>query len=359
MREIKPTETAQTLVEMAGIQAIEEAALAFLHVRKLAVTPENYAVAFHYFSPEGNPALKQGMERPLASKSAFSQEFCTSLHAKYLSSVYEMQALKTASETLQGELAAVISSLKTAGEETTDFGDRLGVYSNHLSGGGKAGSFKPLIDKLLAETRGMEQKSRALEGRLQSSSDEINNLKKNLQLVRAEALTDQLTQIGNRKYLEESFQEICASRPPVSAITLMMGDIDNFKAFNDNWGHQMGDQVLKIVAQCIKRQLQGRGSLARYGGEEFVVILPNMSLAGSVALAEEIRKSICKQKMKKKASGESIGQVTISFGVAMYRAGETLNDLQHRADEALYEAKRGGRNRVVAETLSGEQKQVG
>jgi diguanylate cyclase len=359
MSKAKVERTITDLQSLAEINSIEEASLAFLRNKELPVTPENYAVAYGYFSPQENFELKQQISQSLEQNIAFSQEFCSEMHARYLSTLYEMKVMKAASNALQLELDSILKNLQLAGEDTGRFGERMEGYSKDLlkadfvkpqNQESPSVAIKPLIEKLVSETRHMEKKSRDLEKKLNSSSHEINQLKKNLELVRMESMTDPLTQVGNRKYFEESFNEIIAQQPPVFPISLIIGDIDHFKRFNDSWGHQMGDQVLKIVAQCLKSQLKDRGKLARYGGEEFVVILPGIGIEAGCTLADDIRKVICRQKMKKKATGETIGQITVSFGVAGLRTGESLVELVRRADRALYEAKSRGRNMVVAES---------
>jgi diguanylate cyclase len=129
-----------------------------------------------------------------------------------------------------------------------------------------------------------------------------------------------------------------------------MCDIDHFKAFNDTWGHQTGDQVLRLVANCLSENVKGRDTAARYGGEEFVVILPQTQLAGAVNLANQIRAKVESKKLVKKSTGDILGIITISCGVTQYDPNESAEDFVRRADECLYAAKRAGRNRVISET---------
>jgi diguanylate cyclase (GGDEF)-like protein len=125
-----------------------------------------------------------------------------------------------------------------------------------------------------------------------------------------------------------------------------MCDIDRFKSFNDTWGHATGDQVLRLVSSAMKANTKGRDLAARYGGEEFAVVLPHTMLFDAVTVAEHIRASIETKKVVKKSTGESLGKVTISIGVAQYLPGETVDDVLQRADTHLYAAKETGRNRV-------------
>jgi diguanylate cyclase len=130
-------------------------------------------------------------------------------------------------------------------------------------------------------------------------------------------------------------------------MSLMLTDIDHFKTFNDNFGHLTGDQVLRLVAMSVKHNVKGEDTTARYGGEEFAVILPNTILRAAVTVAEHIRRAVMAKELMKRSTGEHLGRMTISIGVATLRKGDTGQSLIERADTCLYAAKRHGRNRVI------------
>jgi len=157
------------------------------------------------------------------------------------------------------------------------------------------------------------------------------------------AFRDALTGLPNRRALEEQLRALEAP------YTAAMIDIDHFKTFNDTWGHQTGDQVLRLVANCLSENVKGRDTAARYGGEEFVVILPQTALTDAVNLANQIRTKVESKKLVKKSTGDILGVITISAGVTQYDANESAVDFLRRADVCLYAAKRSGRNRVVSE----------
>ena len=131
------------------------------------------------------------------------------------------------------------------------------------------------------------------------------------------------------------------------AMSLMLTDIDHFKTFNDNFGHLTGGQVLRLVAMSVKHNVKGEDTTARYGGEEFAVILPNTILRAAVTVAEHIRRAVMAKELVKRSTGEHLGRMTISIGVATLRKGDTGQSLIERADTCLYAAKRHGRNRVI------------
>ena len=114
----------------------------------------------------------------------------------------------------------------------------------------------------------------------------------------------------------------------------MMLDIDHFKQFNDTWGHQTGDQVLRLVAMTLKSNIKGKDIAARYGGEEFAAVLPATDLEGAIIVADNIRKAIQAKELLKRSTNEKLGRITASFGVALFRQGDTAVE-PHRARRPL------------------------
>jgi diguanylate cyclase len=132
-------------------------------------------------------------------------------------------------------------------------------------------------------------------------------------------------------------------------LSIFLLDIDHFKTFNDKFGHQFGDQVLRLIARALKDGVRSGDLAARFGGEELVGVLPDADMDACAAVAERIRQSIAGRRITRRANGEVLSAVTVSIGVAQFVPGETLANLFERCDRALYAAKRGGRNRTVTE----------
>jgi diguanylate cyclase len=167
-------------------------------------------------------------------------------------------------------------------------------------------------------------------------------------------LTDPLTTLANRKFFEDSikrFIDECEERD--TPLSVILTDIDHFKKFNDTYGHLTGDQVLRLVAIALKQNVKGQDVAARYGGEEFVVLLPRTALMAAVTVADNIRRAVIGKELMRRSTGETLGRVTISLGVACWRRGDTVASLLERADACLYAAKHAGRNCVMAETALG------
>jgi diguanylate cyclase len=126
-------------------------------------------------------------------------------------------------------------------------------------------------------------------------------------------------------------------------------DIDHFKTFNDNFGHGVGDQVLRLMARVLRERMRDGDLPARYGGEELIAVLPGAALATCEAVAERIRRAIAECHITRRSTGEALPGITVSIGVGQFQSGESMADLIERCDRALYLAKRTGRNRVVTE----------
>jgi two-component system cell cycle response regulator len=163
------------------------------------------------------------------------------------------------------------------------------------------------------------------------------------------AVTDGLTGLQNRRYLDSHLQTLfdraVARRRPLS---VMITDLDRFKSVNDTYGHDGGDDVLREFAHRLRKNVRGIDLACRFGGEEFVVVMPDTDGAIAEKVAERIRAEIAKLPFPIGKDGKAI-EVTVSVGVSsMLKGPDTVQALMKRADQALYEAKSGGRNRVVA-----------
>ncbi|MGB3189546.1 MAG: PAS domain S-box protein [Limnoraphis sp.] len=167
---------------------------------------------------------------------------------------------------------------------------------------------------------------------------------------KAQSMRDALTGLFNRRYLEESLeQEIHRARRNHYSVGIVMIDIDHFKHFNDQFGHDAGDEVLKTVARLLQGSIRSSDIACRYGGEELTLILPEASLSDTQARSEQIRYMI--EHLQLHYENQSLGSITASFGVACFpEHGETLEAVLRIADTALYQAKALGRNRVVCAT---------
>jgi diguanylate cyclase len=202
----------------------------------------------------------------------------------------------------------------------------------------------------------MAQQNERLQGQLASATEQLTEMRYNLDIIHKESQVDPLTEVGNRKFFDREIEHAVAEASETGApLTLLMIDIDHFKKFNDSYGHQVGDQVLRLVARTLVESLKGRDVIARYGGEEFVILLPQTKVVDAEKVANQLRATLSTKQLKRRSTNESLGVITVSIGAAEYAKGEHIDRFIERSDQSLYKAKQTGRNRVVTSVLSAEE----
>jgi diguanylate cyclase len=335
--------------EFDTTKSVAEAALAAMLGHAVPPTPRNYALWYAHVSGAA-PDLSRAVDTLISSQVPFTAAQNEDLLDRFLGPDLSLNALEQ-TERLQQAVAHLAGHVETATGTARAYGQSLRDYSTQLAGGDSPKKLTDIVAGLLAETQRVAARNEQLESRLSQSSGEIQELRENLAAVRQEAMTDALTGINNRKSFEVSLRS--AARDAVESgepLSLLFIDIDHFKRFNDTYGHQLGDQVLGLVARTLTDCVKGRDTAARYGGEEFAIVLPQTRVVDAMRLAEQIRKTMMRRNIVSKMSGEDYGNITLSIGVSGYVPGEKLDAMVERADAALYCAKRRGRNLVVAET---------
>ena len=226
--------------------------------------------------------------------------------------------------------------------------DTLSAATGELGDRASPADLRKLVDGLMAATREMEHRTKSLESELQASSEQVSELRSKLDNVRKESTDRSPDRHRQPQGLRRSDarREAAVSRGRRSGVAAAVRH-RNFKKFNDNWGHQTGDQVLRLVASCLSENVKGRDTAARYGGEEFAVLLRGTGLDAATMVANQIRTTVETRKLVKKSTGDVLGTITISIGVAQFAPGETAEIAVRRADACLYGAKQNGRNLVI------------
>ncbi len=216
---------------------------------------------------------------------------------------------------------------------------------------GKEGdAIRALLQGIREQITDIVDHGRQFESKLEDYSTEITDLTRQLEHTKKAALVDPTTGIGNRRRFEDSLADILKHLKDFNGkVSVLLADVDNFKTVNDTLGHNVGDQVLRLVASTFVTNLKGSDVVARWGGDEFAAILPSTNLDNALSVAENVRKAMDSKSLKNKETGETMGKVTLSVGVSTFRQGDNAHKLIFRADQALYEAKRLGRNRTIPE----------
>lgn len=218
-----------------------------------------------------------------------------------------------------------------------------------MSAENSAQTLHTLVVQLLERTKAMQEQTEELQRQLLGSSSTVTMLRQDLEIARREANVDGLTGIANRRAFEFELARLAAEAElDGTRFCVLLADIDHFKQFNDNYGHVLGDQLLKLVAKTIVRCVKGQDVVARYGGEEFAVILPTAKLPDALKVATQIKNAVAANRLKLRHSNKDLGTVTLSIGVAEFQCGEPPAHVIARADKGLYRAKAAGRNRAMA-----------
>ena len=329
-------------------QALAKQAVALMGECNVVPAPENFELFYAYAAGE-NPGVTQVIGAMVAAKKPFTPEILADLRMRCLSGARAARAMDSVGTGMSQTIDAVLVRLEAAARHTEAYSNTLSAASGELSNGQSPADLRKLVEDLIGATRAMESKTKALEGELQKSSEQVVELRGALADVRKETMTDPLTGISNRKAFDAAMDAAMLALAEGDNVSLLMCDIDHFKKFNDSWGHQTGDQVLRLVASCMSDNVKGRDTAARYGGEEFGVLLRGATLADAAHVADQIRLAVQGRKLVKKSTGTTLGTITISIGVAQFKPGEDAETVIRRADACLYGAKKNGRNMVMTE----------
>ena len=256
-----------------------------------------------------------------------------------------------ARDALKSLMAQMLAELGELGSKTGNFHESVGRYAAVIEESDSLESLTGVVREMVAESRAVQSLVQQTQERLQEEhskatdlSERVTQLEDEMKRLSDEVSTDQLTQIANRRGLMQAF-EIERGRLERSGGELSIGllDIDNFKKLNDELGHSAGDEALKSLAAIVSKTLRPTDRVARYGGEEFVVLLPETPAAEGEQVLTRLQRSLTGGLFMHK---DKQIFVTFSAGVTGYRMAERIEDSLERADQALYEAKRTGKNRT-------------
>lgn len=221
--------------------------------------------------------------------------------------------------------------------DTEDFGRDLAASADAMRSGASA-------DNVVLLTGLMLNRVQSAEARLAAATTEADQLREKLEEARGDARRDPLTGLPNRRAFEEAFAE---RRAAGGTLCLAVCDVDRFKRVNDQFGHSVGDRVLKAIADALSSACPDH-FVGRYGGEEFILLFDGLDLPGARTMLETARTTVASKRYRLRETDAPLGAVTFSGGVTQAEPGEVLGAVFGRADKLLYAAKDGGRNRVYA-----------
>jgi len=311
--------------------------------------PRNFSLWYAYVA-KSNLKLNEELDQIIAKYGTCPADNSADLFRRYI-----IDDEVDFSQRVQAQLGEVVNSLS---QQSSDMSEGSGQYQSFLEQGienlkqhHNENDLKTILSSLLDQTRQATEMTQQFQCQINAAHVEISSLRKELQSIQKEVTLDALTKINNRRAFDTRLQHEIDQQAvnPSRPLALIVTDIDHFKRCNDKYGHVMGDKILQSFAKVLEHCCDGVGFCARYGGEEFVVILPDHNLAQAAGIAEKIRLTTERMKIKQRDQEETVDQLTTSLGVALYQPGESTIGFIERADHYLYQAKEGGRNQVVAE----------
>lgn len=315
---------------------------------KIPYNPLSYLLWYEYASGRNKQMIKE-IDALIEKDKRFSRDRIEKLIKKHLIDSQLVLTERKAKE-FQGILAQITQHIGKSCNEIDSQSNKLDGYASELTKASSIDDVLKIAKDIASETKSLAATGKLLSSQLDSTVSEIYALRQELEGVKHAAKTDMLTGIFNRRGFDEALNKVLETMNLTQdPLCVILFDIDHFKKFNDSYGHLIGDNVLKMFSKLIKDSIKGKDIAARFGGEEFIIALPQTHIDGGYALSEQIRLSISKMNLKIKDTGESIGRVTVSSGIAAMKDGESIEEVIKRADEALYHAKNTGRDQSVCE----------
>lgn len=323
-------------------------ALELLDRHDIPPSPVCHLVAYQYASRRSDE-LNRRIEAKLAAQEVLDGYYLRHLFEDLCLDPVETDRIGDHLSDLHGLLFKVLQGVTSACSQTELFNETLLQQTQALRANPGVEDLHAIASTLLDATSRAIQNNQLMRQQLQSVEQQTQSLQSEVSQLRDEVSTDPLTGLYNRKALSQRMHELLDSADEKPFSVLML-DIDHFKQFNDSYGHMIGDEVICRVGTAMKELLRSDDFPARYGGEEFTVVLPSTEIESAVDIARSIHQAIGKLVLVRRSTKERLPGITVSIGAAAFRGGDDCDSLLERADQALYLAKKEGRNRIMTET---------
>lgn len=309
----------------------------------VAANPINYAIWYDYVAGN-NVKLTEVVNQLISQQMPIDSEISIELYKKHVCNA-SLESFEKINEHLQKVIAQASISINDTYKKAEITNDSFQKKTLVLENISEATDIKIVLQEIIQETQSLAATSQAMQNKLDDANKEMELLRLELTQVRQMAVTDGLTGLLNRRAFDMTLAEIIEQSEPETYLSIL--DIDHFKRVNDDYGHTVGDNVIKYVAALMKKHSEDHHYVARYGGEELAIIMPNTSEDKAMEISENIRSSMENSRLKLKDNHQPLHKITLSIGIAQLRAGDDSESFVVRADSALYQAKETGRNKVV------------
>jgi len=311
----------------------------------IPLTPENYALWYTY-SVRKVQGLNQAIEKNLKAGIEFSKQINQALYDQYIHP-NDSRTLGGFQQATKELIEKLLSELKEVSGDSNDFVCSMEECEKQLMNNPDVGQLTQIVSEVIKKTKNITATNQGLVENLKDMESEVSTLKSGVDSLTELAYTDPLTKIANRRSFEKYFDSLQRNyEQSGEEFSLLLIDIDHFKQFNDTYGHAIGDRVLTYVAGCLSAGISSDDIAARFGGEEFVVALKGIEQPKSIEIADNLRIEISKKNLRSNQAKETLGNITVSIGVATIEQQDNIESLLERADNAMYQAKADGRNRV-------------
>jgi len=312
----------------------------FLSCHLIAPTPVNYSVIYLYISNE-NEMLSAAIDKTLQQGELITADYIADLFKRYVSFTQQIEntVLAPFEETLSKTLEQISKQMSNENKAVYNLEklDKILTKSKNNT------SMDNIVNYLFNTINNTKVQHKELAQKLTTTQQEINQLKDKLASSREEALVDSLTGLLNRRGCDEKLKNLDLADTHSSLAI----DIDHFKKVNDTFGHFIGDKVIQRIAKTIQGHIGEKDIAVRFGGEEFVVVLTKTPIVEAKEIAERIRLSISKMKLKQRDTNTYLPPISVSIGIAQNDNISEWTTLFEQADGALYQAKSSGRNRCI------------
>ena len=310
--------------------------------RDIPPNPYNYALWYSFAKEQESDLGKQLLDK-FPEKGHYDHATSEALFFDYFVKHHLTQS-PSAQNALVDLLGQLFGSVSKMNDGAQEYGESLRKTMRSLNEPEDSALVQQALSQLLEDTNNVEKANQDFQKELEQARQEVEVLKSELASSEKKALVDELTKISNRRAFDIAITTALQDRSTPTC--LLMLDLDHFKKCNDTFGHVMGDKVLQQTGQILSKHHSEKSHVARYGGEEFAIVFKG-PIQEAIELAETIRLTIKKIRIKQKGSDKALNSVTVSIGIAEASPGEPVKALKVRADEALYNSKAAGRDQYT------------